>query len=140
MVPGIVRGHGGILGLVRFLEEHGEAVEYHLIEMGLRLRWLGTEVLTWADLLSIIRGASRASPIGRELGGASAEWGPNEYLLALVVDSLQWSNYLLQLQINPRSQPERPRPVSRPGAKPSGTRLGADPIPISQFEEWWSTH
>lgn len=108
--------------------------------MGLRLRWLGTEQLTWADLLVIVHGASRTSPIGRSTGGESTEWGATEHLLALLVDSVAWTNYLMQFQINPRSQPERPRPVSRPGVKPTGTRLGADPIPISQFEEWWSTH
>ncbi|WAB10580.1 tail assembly chaperone [Gordonia phage Ecliptus] len=44
---------GGIFGLHRLLEEHGEAVEYDLIERGLRLRDLGKPWFSWTDLRAL---------------------------------------------------------------------------------------
>ena len=37
-------------------------------------------------------------------------------------------------------KPRRQRPYPRPGAKPKGVQhVGKDPIPVSEFESWWST-
>lgn len=58
-------GLGGIAGLVRLIRDHGEAVEYDLITIGLRLDWLGTEALSWRDLWVIVRQAPRDSAIRR---------------------------------------------------------------------------
>ena len=55
MVAGFGREPGGIGSLVRLLREHGEAIEYDLIRLGLRLDWLGTERLSWRDLWVIVR-------------------------------------------------------------------------------------
>lgn len=55
MAGGVRCDAGGIGGLVRLLREHGEAVEYDLIRLGLRLAWLGTSALSWRDLLVIVR-------------------------------------------------------------------------------------
>jgi len=51
----IRRVRGGIGGLASLLREHGEAIEYDLIRCGLRLSWLGTEALSWRDLLVLVR-------------------------------------------------------------------------------------
>jgi len=56
-----------MIGLLDLLEEHGEAVEYDLIDAGLRLRWLGTEALTWRDLLVRVRRSSKGSALYRAL-------------------------------------------------------------------------
>lgn len=106
--------------------------------MGRSLDWLGTPLLSWLDVATVIRGATRTSAIGRDTLGEESAWSVTDHLLALVIDATQQTNYLMQKQLNPKSFVPVPRPVSRPGVKEKGTRLGSDPIPISQFEEWWS--
>lgn len=56
-----------MIGLLDLLEEHGEAVEYDLITAGLRLRWLGTEALSWRDLLVRVRMSSKDSALYRSV-------------------------------------------------------------------------
>ena len=56
-----------MIGLLDLIEEHGEAVEYDLIDAGLRLRWLGTEALTWRDLLVRVRMAPKDSALYRSV-------------------------------------------------------------------------
>lgn len=72
MGRGVRRHLGGIGGLLRLLREHGEAVEYDLITLGLRLDCLGSEALTWRDLLVIVRQSSgrRESALHRALNPA----------------------------------------------------------------------
>lgn len=135
MVRRVGHHDGGILGLVDFLEVHGEAVEYDLIGRGLRLRELGSARFSWLDLQIIVRGAPRDSAIGRSIGGATSEWGVTEHLLALLVDAVVIGNW--QRQGNPHAP--RPHPLSRPGAPKQGTHLGKEPIPVGDFEEWWNS-
>ena len=56
-----------MIGLLDLIEEHGEAVEYDLIDAGLRLRWLGTEALTWRDLFVRVRLSHKGSALYRTL-------------------------------------------------------------------------
>ena len=67
MAGGVRGGRGGIGGLLRLLREHGEAVEYDLIALGLRLDDLGTERLSWRDLLVIARQSPPGSALNRAL-------------------------------------------------------------------------
>lgn len=55
MAGGVWHHGGGIAGLARLLSEHGEAIEYDLIRLGLRLDWLGTQCFSWRDLWVIVR-------------------------------------------------------------------------------------
>ena len=133
MDRGVDDQRGGILGLVQFLTDYGEAVEYHLIDMGLRLRWLGTDLLTWSDLHAIIRGAPSSSAIGRELAGPGAAWSLLEHLTAVLIDAVNMGNW--QRQGDPYAR--RPDPIKRPGADTGGMHIGREPIPISEFAAWW---
>lgn len=54
-------------------------------------------------------------------------------LLALVGDLLAVANWQRQGKKNAR----RPKPIQRPGQPKQGTTYGADPIPVSSFDEWW---
>ena len=56
-----------MIGLLDLIEEHGEAVEYDLIDAGLRLRWLGTEALSWRDLLVRVRLSPKGSALYRTM-------------------------------------------------------------------------
>jgi hypothetical protein len=94
---GLRDGPGGIRGLHRLLTEYGEAVEYDLIALGLRLRWLGTEKLTWRDLLVIVRHSPHTSALAREVAGPEmTAWNTGAvtaWLLAMVTDLLQVANW-----------------------------------------------
>lgn len=125
-----LRDHlGGILGLCDLLDEHGQAVEAHLIALGLRLRWLGTERLTWNDLRAIASQAGPRSAIGRAL---SEGWEVTDYLLAIIADHLAMANWQRQ---GKRGVP-KPRPIPRPGDNRT-ERFGSDPIAIAEFDDWW---
>lgn len=84
MAAGVGCVHGGIAGLCELIDKHAEAIEYDLIRLGLRLRWLGSERLTWRDLLVIVKQAPAGSAVALDLVPASA-YGATERLL-LVLD------------------------------------------------------
>jgi hypothetical protein len=58
---------GGILWLRRVLADHAGAVRYDLLQLGLRLEDLGTERLTWADLLALVDHAEPSTAIRKAL-------------------------------------------------------------------------
>lgn len=136
MGPCLQRGAGGILGLVGFLREHGGAVEYQLLTLGLRLEWLGTDRLSWRDLWVVVTQAPPGSAIHRAVEPEKAAWASGEldaWFLAAQVDLLAAGNWQRQGKNNAR----KPEPIQRPGEKKKGTVLGADPIPVSEFDAWW---
>lgn len=125
-----LRDHpGGILGLCDLLDEHGQAVEAHLIALGLRLRWLGAGRLTWNDLRAVVAAAAPRSEIGRAIGEG---WEVTDYLLAVVADYLAVANW----QRSGKRGLPKPRPLPRPGDT-NTERFGSDPIPIAEFNDWW---
>lgn len=99
--------------------------------MGRRLDDLGTLALSWRDLLVITRNAPRGSALSRAVNGA--DWGPAEYLLALVVDVLQSGNW----QRAGKPNAPKPKPLQRPGEAPQGQKYGSEPIPAKDFDAWW---
>lgn len=114
-MEGSVRGcgRGGILGLSRLLKEHGEAVEYELIRLGLRLSWLGSEALTWRDLYVIVKQSPTDSAIHRSFAGPDHVWGLQEHLLAAVFDVLAVANW----QRGGDENGKKPERLERPGVK-----------------------
>lgn len=131
-------GHGGgIAGLVELIEQHGEAVEYDLIALGLRLEWLGTKRLSWRDLWVILRQAHRGSALYRAEIGADHSWGLAEQLLAALVDearTLMWSKTK-----DAKKGRNRPRPLPRPGVK-TDEKYGKGAITTDAMDDWlgWS--
>lgn len=122
---------GGILGLLRLLTEHGEAVEYDLITLGLRLDWLGTRRLSWRDLLVLVRQSPATSALTRAVVGPEvAAWNAGVVtadLLAVVVDALQIANW----QRAGKKAGPRPKPLKRPsqqGKRIRGTAMSLDDL------------
>lgn len=133
MARGVGHQPGGIQGLVELLAEHGEAVEYDLITLGLRLRDLGTPAFTWRDLLVIVLNLPRAAALRREQLGDAAEWGVLEYLMARNVEAGEGANWQ-----RAGGKGARPKPLPRPGQKSESKRFGSGAIPISEFDDWWN--
>ena len=102
---------GGIRGLARLLGEHGEAVEYDLIRLGLRLSWLGTRRLTWRDLYVIVRQSPQDSALHRAVAGPDHIWDLHGHLLAGIFDVLAVANW----QRSGVEHAKKPERLQRPG-------------------------
>lgn len=130
--------NGGIAGLIGFIREHREALEYHLIKLGLRLRDLGTEKLSWYDLKIIVRHIEPGSPLHHAIAPEQARWATGEivpYLLAHIADVLANANW----QRANRPSAPRPKPIPRPGDNAQNKKYGSEPIPVSSFNDWWES-
>lgn len=107
MGEGLRNRPGGIRGLLRLLKEHGEAVEYDLICLGLRLDWLGTEALTWRDLYVIVKHSPTTSAVATALRGHN--WSVGDYIALASLDVLR----ALSWQTGGGKGP-KPKPLPRP--------------------------
>lgn len=124
---------GGIAGLCWLLAKHGDAIEYDLLALGYRLDDLG-EGLSWRDLWVVVTNAPPGSALVRAIAGHV--WSVTDYLLASVIDQLATANWQRQGKASAR----RPKPIPRPGVEDENTKVyGREPIPISQFDDWWNT-
>ncbi|MFD4459796.1 DUF5361 domain-containing protein [Nocardia sp. NPDC058480] len=128
---------GGILSLDALVEEHGEAIEYDIIAHGLRLRHLGSDVLSWRDLRAIIKWLPSGSALSRALDPSGQHWQLNQHLLADMVDSLRW--LVWAKTEDARHGRGRPDPVPRPGVKSGRERIGTA-VSIDRMNEFldWS--
>lgn len=108
---------GEVAGLLALIDERGEVVEYECIRLGLRLRDLGSDRLTWRDLLVIVKHCPPGSPLAGALNPVSS-WTTTDHLLAFVFDavrSLAWTT--ASNADNPHPQPF-PRPGDPPRVSP----------------------
>lgn len=132
MAQGIGGVAGGILGLLELIAEHQEAIEYELLVHGFRLRGVPSESLNWRDLLVLVRRWQKTpgNALAAALQGAEVpSW--SEQVLAVLVDQIQAVNFNLR-----RGKGARPKRFDRWWEKRK-QRFGRDPIPISQFDDWW---
>jgi hypothetical protein len=102
--------------------------------MGKHLDELGSPSLTWRDLWVIVTWLPKDSALRRsQFEVEELLWGLPEHLLAMVVDELRMGNW----QRQGKAAAPKPKRVPRPGVS-EGQKIGSDPIPISQFEDWWA--
>lgn len=112
-MAGGVDGHGGgIVGLVRLLNEHGEAIEYELLTIGRHIDNLGTRRLTWRDLKVVALGSPPGGALHRSIDPLGAGWTADTYLLAAVADYEALSVWQRGGKKN-----NKPKPVWRPNVK-----------------------
>lgn len=115
--------------------EHGEALTYDLLTVGMRLRDLGTDALTWEELLAVVRQQPQDSALGRAVHGADVAWGLPEQLLAAIADTLAmqfWADHN-------RRKAHKPKPIERPGVTETETAVfgNADSaMTIEDFDLW----
>lgn len=124
---------GGIVSLVALLEEHGEAVEYELIRLGLRLRDLPSRTFDWRDLWSIIKSLPEDSAIHRALEVIDEDsiWTPHMMLTAEILDL---AAYLVWFQTKDgQNGRNRPKPYPRPGYRPEEPFA---PLPAEEMLAW----
>lgn len=106
--------------------------------------------LSWAALLHFTRHLNHTSELVRELYPEHRlrfEWMAGEHTAAIMadlIDCVNLSRWEFALANTPKgkSKPRRFDPYPRPGVKPQGKSekvIGSDPIPVSQFDEWWES-
>lgn len=82
---------GGTRSLNKLIREHRDALTIELLHYGLHLNQLGTSLLNWVDLLAIVKYPRQASPLYQSMtGGEYGDWVTSDYLLAGVLDALNW--------------------------------------------------
>lgn len=111
------------------------ALHYDLLNRGYNLDDLGTEALSWYDLMTFIKylQTDHTSALSRELHGPT--WSVDAQINALIADALAIANW----QRAGRKTAPKPKPLPRPWDKPKTTSLGKGPIPLSQFDDWWDS-
>lgn len=124
---------GGTAAAALIVREHRTAIEYDLLTLtGYTLDDVG-ERLTWCSLFSFIKHLPPSSAYFREEYPEEAAW-LNGWRNAAILADL-WD---LTAAINAKRDKEPPK-YPRPGTKDESTqRHGADPIPISQWDDWWN--
>lgn len=128
------RKPGGIAGLAQLIDEHGSAIEYDLIKLGLRLRQLGTDALSWRDLLVIVQHSSNGTALRVAMHPDSAPWGLSEHLLAVVADAVIAGNWM-QSKDGQKNR-NRPKPIPRPGVVPDKKKFGGNAESMDAIKQW----
>lgn len=125
------------------MEVHGAALEYDLLTLThYQLRDVG-RALSWGALLHFVEHVPRTSALSRELvprtdTEAWVDGDATAVILADIFDLLSALRSEHAVKGTGRS-PRKPKPYPRPWAQQKGERhVGSDPIPISDFESWWS--
>jgi len=100
-----------------------------LIGLGLRLDWLGSEFLSWRDLLVIVNQSPRDSALFRALHPETVEATLGNQILAAIYNALAAANW--QRQGN--NHAPRPEPLPLPWVKPEGKQHRGDALPMDEM-------
>lgn len=140
-------GHlrGGIAGLLRVIDEHGGALEYDLMtRCGATLDDVPARI-PWTALRSFVTHLDASSALVKEQDPDIAGWQGTDrvpMLLADAIDAINVFRWQFECANTPKKKrrPKRPEPYPRPGVGKGddGQKVGRDPIPVSEFDEWWS--
>lgn len=84
-------GPGGTRGLLDLVIEHEGAVRGDLVRDGLRLDWVGTPQLSWADFSAWLQVLPRTSATWQAINGP--HYSPELQLLGLLVDASNIANW-----------------------------------------------
>lgn len=125
--------YGEICSLDVLIEAYPTAIEKDVIAQGSRLRYLGTEDLTWNDLQAIVAWPDEDSALVRALRGDDWQWGLPEQLIAAAVDRL---SLLVWFQTkDAQYRRNQPKPIPRPGiAAPE--RIGDQPMSLADLNDF----
>lgn len=120
---------GGTLSLVELVREHGEALEFDLIRLGLRLRDCPSPEFNWRDLFVVCRYLGRDSALYAAMNpDDDPSWSVTDYLLAMVVD-----HGAARLWQAAGGKGRRPQPVPRPG---DVKKYRGDALPVEDMADW----
>lgn len=121
-------------GLVDFVDEHTEEVEYDLIQAGARLRDWPDNGVTWRDLYIVIRHAPPGSAVYRAVAGDEWHRTPELEFLREIEHNLR----VLAWQNGNGKSHDYPEPIRLPWDPPLAAR--PDAMDWDEAFEWlgWS--
>ncbi|MFD7843997.1 DUF5361 domain-containing protein [Nocardia sp. NPDC059764] len=93
-----------------------------MIALGLRLRQLGSEWLTWGDLMALVKFLPPESALLRSMQPEAHKWQLDQYLLAEMSDCLRW--LVWAKSEDAKHGRNRPEPIPRPGLESNRERVG----------------
>lgn len=120
----------GIGGLLDLIDDHGEAVEFDLIALGLRLRDIGV-TFSWRDLKVIVSRGDATSAVARATDPQNAAWSD---LTALLLREVVY-----EMQLARRQQAGKgpmPKRIPLPGEDGDSSHFGSEPLELEDMAEW----
>lgn len=132
------------------MDEHGGALDYDLMT---RTRFTLSDLggsLDWVTLFHFVQNLDHTSALVRKLypdQREAFEWMAGERNAAIMADlidainNLRWESACARAPkgtSKPRKLPLYPRPGAKDQDKGEKV-IGSDPIPVSQFDEWWES-
>lgn len=132
---------GGIVGLARFVEEHGQALSYDLLtRTHYQLDDIGGS-LSWASLYAFIKNLEGNSALAKELGKPT-EWETTlktntiladifDMLLVIHADLVSWASH------GKKKANNKPYPRPGKGEDKNTRKLGSGAMPLDQLREWF---
>lgn len=97
-----------------------------------------SELLTWGDLLAIVRHLPESSALQRAVNGPdAAEWSVTNHLLANVADSAAWLVWSKTSDASRKPPRNQPKPIPRPGVEDTSKKqIGSDALPAAEMAAW----
>ena len=130
-----------MIGLARFVEEHGEALNYDLIT---RTNYKTDDIggaLSWGALYAFIKNLGSDSALARDLG-KSTGWETTlqtNVMLADIFDLLQVIHADLVYWMSKGKKKAKTKPYSRPGkGEDKKRKLGTGTMPASELFAWFN--
>ncbi len=95
--------------------------------------------LSGRALLAFVDNLPPESATAAAIAPDKAGWSRTDMLLARICEGIEELAWIAAAKGVKKSKwPKRPQRIPRPGVEPDeGRRIGKDPIPISQFDEWY---
>jgi len=102
--------------------------------LGLRLRQLGSEFLSWRDLLVIVQHSGHGAALQASMHPDAAPWGLSEHLLAVIADAVIAGNWMQSK--DGQKNKNRPKQIPRPGVEPDKKKFGGKAESIDTIRDW----
>lgn len=131
MAEGLGGVVGGILGLLTLLDEHREAIDFDLLNVGLSVDDVPGG-LPWDRFRTFVRWLPQGSALYRSVRGDESHWGLQEQLLAAAVDAVRNLTWVMG-----GGKGKRPEPIRRPGVGPQKVaHFGKTVMSIEEARAW----
>lgn len=131
-----------MIALVELIKEHGGALNHDLMtRLGAFIEDV-PDVVSWRDLMDFIHYLPNDSALFSALHPDIAPWATTAQtnsILANIYDAIAQLSHMYASAHTKKTLP-KPKPYPRPFAKDEDEqRLGSDPIPMSEFDDWWNS-
>ena len=134
---------GGIAGLARLIDNHGEALEYDLLtRTGHEIDDVG-RTLSWGALYAFVRNLGPDSALAREMYPEEARWATRtktNAILADIYDAIMMQT-MTMIALRTGKQPKGPKWYPRPGdkdkQKDNEKHFGSEALPADELHEWF---